>query len=134
MRPNVIDPHKEDNRYVRRKGAKVTKSQDKVGRSLAIDSRKPANTKKTNATPAKATTTNMTKTNVDKGNVATGQPWKSMGRTSQDDARQDRPWLTEYILSLSSASETSTAPAVPDEKAESETEPLLPLELPAAPK
>jgi hypothetical protein len=31
-----IEPHKGDKRYVRRKGGKFSKSQDDVGRSLAI--------------------------------------------------------------------------------------------------
>ena len=40
-----IEPHKGDKRYVRRKKGKFTKSQDKVGRSLAGDRRKHAKTK-----------------------------------------------------------------------------------------
>jgi hypothetical protein len=40
-----IKPHKGDKRYVRRKKGKFTKSQDDVGRSLAVDRRKRAKTK-----------------------------------------------------------------------------------------
>ena len=37
-----IEPHKGDKRYVRRKAGKFTRSQDEVGRSLAVDGRKRA--------------------------------------------------------------------------------------------
>jgi hypothetical protein len=37
-----VEPHKGDERYVRRKRGKFTKSQDGVGRSLAADRRKRA--------------------------------------------------------------------------------------------
>jgi hypothetical protein len=37
-----LEPHKGDQRYVRRKGGEFTKSQDDVGRSLAADPRKRA--------------------------------------------------------------------------------------------
>jgi len=45
MPRQLIEPHKSDKRYVRRKGGKFTKSQDQVGRSLAADRRKRAKTK-----------------------------------------------------------------------------------------
>ena len=38
----IIQPHKGDKRYVRRKKGKFTKSQDDVGRSLTADRRKKA--------------------------------------------------------------------------------------------
>jgi hypothetical protein len=38
----LIEPHKGDKRYVRRKRGKFTKSQDDVSRSLAADQRKRA--------------------------------------------------------------------------------------------
>jgi hypothetical protein len=41
----LIEPHRGDKRYVRRKGGKFTKSQDDVGRSLSVDRRKQARTK-----------------------------------------------------------------------------------------
>jgi len=41
----LIEPHKDDMRYVRRKGGKFTKSQDEIGSSLAVDRRKHAKTK-----------------------------------------------------------------------------------------
>jgi hypothetical protein len=44
MPRELIEPHKGDKRYVRRKGGKFTKSQDDVGRSLATDRRKKAKT------------------------------------------------------------------------------------------
>ena len=43
-RPELIEPHKGDKRFVRRKKGKFTKSQDNVGRSLAADRRKKAKT------------------------------------------------------------------------------------------
>jgi len=42
MPRSLIEPHKGNKRYVRRKGGKFTKSQDDVGRSLAADRRKRA--------------------------------------------------------------------------------------------
>ena len=39
MTRTTIEPHKNDKRYVRRKGGKFTKSQDDVGLSLAADRR-----------------------------------------------------------------------------------------------
>ena len=45
MPRQLIEPHKSDKRYVRRKGGKFTKSQDNVGRSLSVDGRKRAKTK-----------------------------------------------------------------------------------------
>jgi len=45
MARTLVEPHKGDKRYVRRKSGKFTKSQDDVGRSLATDRRKHANTK-----------------------------------------------------------------------------------------
>jgi hypothetical protein len=45
MPRELIEPHKGDKRYARRKGGKFTKSQDDVGRSLAADRRKHAKTK-----------------------------------------------------------------------------------------
>lgn len=45
MPRQLIEPHKSDKRYVRRKGGKLTKSQDEVGRSLAADRRKHAKRK-----------------------------------------------------------------------------------------
>ena len=45
MPRTLIEPHKGDKRYVRRKGGKFSKSQDEVGRSLAVDRRKHAKTK-----------------------------------------------------------------------------------------
>lgn len=45
MPRTLIEPNKGDKRYVRRKGGKFTKSQDDVGRSLAVDRRKHAKTK-----------------------------------------------------------------------------------------
>jgi hypothetical protein len=45
MPRTLIEPHKGDKRYVRRKGGKFTKSQYDVGRSLAIDRRQHAKTK-----------------------------------------------------------------------------------------
>jgi len=42
MGRTVIEPHKGDKRYVRRKKGKFTKSQDDVGRSLTSDRRQPA--------------------------------------------------------------------------------------------
>jgi hypothetical protein len=39
MGRTVIEPHKGDKRYVRRKKGKFTKSQDDVGRSLTSDRR-----------------------------------------------------------------------------------------------
>ena len=38
----LIEPHKGDKRYVRRKAGKFTRSQDDTGRSLAADRRKRA--------------------------------------------------------------------------------------------
>ena len=46
MPRQLIEPHKSDKRYVRRKGGKFTKSQDDVGRSLAVDRRKHAKQRK----------------------------------------------------------------------------------------
>ena len=40
MPRTLIEPHKGDKRYVRRKKGKFTKSQDDVGRSLAADRRR----------------------------------------------------------------------------------------------
>jgi hypothetical protein len=45
MPRTLIEPHKGDKRYVRRKGGKFTKSQGDVGRSLTVDRRKHAKTK-----------------------------------------------------------------------------------------
>jgi len=45
MPRTLIEPHKDDKRYVRRKDGKFTKSQDDVGRSLSVDRRKHAKTK-----------------------------------------------------------------------------------------
>ena len=45
MPRELIEPHKGDKRYVRRKKGRFTKSQDDVGRSLAADRRKKAKTK-----------------------------------------------------------------------------------------
>jgi len=42
MPRELIEPHKGDKRYVRRKKGRFTKSQDNVGRSLAADRRKKA--------------------------------------------------------------------------------------------
>ena len=42
MPRELIEPHKGDKRFVRRKKGKFTKSQDNVGRSLAADRRKKA--------------------------------------------------------------------------------------------
>ena len=42
MPRTTIEPHKNDKRYVRRKGGKFTKSQDDLGRSLAADRRRHA--------------------------------------------------------------------------------------------
>lgn len=42
MPRELIEPHKGDKRYVRRKKGRFTKSQDDVGRSLAADRRKKA--------------------------------------------------------------------------------------------
>jgi hypothetical protein len=44
MARTVIEPHKGDKRYVRRKKGKFTKSQDDVGRSLTSDRRQRAKT------------------------------------------------------------------------------------------
>ena len=44
MPRQLIEPHKGDKRYVRRKKGKFTTSQDDVGRSLAADRRKKAKT------------------------------------------------------------------------------------------
>jgi len=44
MPRTLIEPHKRDKRYVRRKGGKFTKSQDDVGRALAADRRQRAKT------------------------------------------------------------------------------------------
>ena len=44
MGRTVIEPHKGDKRYVRRKKGKFTKSQDEVGRSLTSDRRQRAKT------------------------------------------------------------------------------------------
>ena len=44
MPRELIEPHKGDKRYVRRKGGKFTKSQDDVGRATAGDRRKKAKT------------------------------------------------------------------------------------------
>ena len=44
MPRTLIEPHKRDKRYVRRKGGKFTKSQDDVGRPLAADRRQRAKT------------------------------------------------------------------------------------------
>jgi len=45
MPRTLIEPHKGDKRYVRRKKGKFTKSQDDVGRSLAADRRRHAKRK-----------------------------------------------------------------------------------------
>jgi hypothetical protein len=42
MPRTLIEPHKGDKRYIRRKKGKFTKSQDDVGRSLAVDRRRHA--------------------------------------------------------------------------------------------
>ena len=42
MPRELIEPHRGDKRYVRRKKGKFTKSQDDVGRSLAADRRQKA--------------------------------------------------------------------------------------------
>lgn len=42
MPRTLIEPHKGDKRYVRRKNGKFTKSQDDAGRSLAADRRQHA--------------------------------------------------------------------------------------------
>jgi hypothetical protein len=42
MGRTVIEPHKGDKRYVRRKKGKFTKSQEDVGRSLTSDRRQHA--------------------------------------------------------------------------------------------
>lgn len=44
MPRELIELHKGDKRYIRRKKGKFTKSQDNVGRSLAADRRKKAKT------------------------------------------------------------------------------------------
>jgi hypothetical protein len=44
MGRSIIEPHKGDKRYVRRKKGKFTKSQDDVGRSLTSDRRQRAKT------------------------------------------------------------------------------------------
>jgi hypothetical protein len=44
MPRELIEPHKGDKRYVRRKKGKFTTSQDDVGRSLSADRRKKAKT------------------------------------------------------------------------------------------
>ena len=44
MPRTLIEPHKGDKRYVRRKAGKFTRSQDSVGRSLAADRRSKAKT------------------------------------------------------------------------------------------
>jgi len=44
MPRELIEPHKGDKRYVRRKAGKFSKSQDDVSRSLAADRRKKAKT------------------------------------------------------------------------------------------
>ena len=45
MPRTLIEPHKSDKRYVRRKGGKFTKSQDDVRRSLSVDRRQHAKRK-----------------------------------------------------------------------------------------
>jgi hypothetical protein len=45
MPRQLIEPHKSDKRYVRRKVGKFTKSQDDAGRSLAADRLKRAKRK-----------------------------------------------------------------------------------------
>jgi hypothetical protein len=45
MPRTLIEPHKGDQRYALRKGGKITKSQDDVGRSLATDRRQHAKRK-----------------------------------------------------------------------------------------
>ena len=45
MPRTLIEPQKNDKRFVRRIGGKFTKSQDDVGRSLAVDRRKHAKRK-----------------------------------------------------------------------------------------
>jgi len=45
MPRSLIEPHKGDKRYVRRKSGKFGKSQDDVGRSLATDRRQRAKRK-----------------------------------------------------------------------------------------
>ena len=42
MPRELIEPHKGDKRYVRRKKGRFTKSQDDVGRSLSADRRRKA--------------------------------------------------------------------------------------------
>jgi hypothetical protein len=42
MPRTLVEPHKGDKRYVRRKKGKFTKSQDTVGHSLVADRRKKA--------------------------------------------------------------------------------------------
>ena len=42
MPRTLIEPHKGDKRFVRRKKGRFTKSQDDVGRSLAADRRRKA--------------------------------------------------------------------------------------------
>jgi hypothetical protein len=42
MPRELIEPHKGDKRYVRRKKGRFTKSQDDVGRSLSADRRSKA--------------------------------------------------------------------------------------------
>jgi hypothetical protein len=44
MPRTTIEPHRDDKRYVRRKGGKFTKSQDEASRSLSADRRKRART------------------------------------------------------------------------------------------
>lgn len=44
MARTLIEPHKGDKRYVRRKKGKFTTSQDDVGRSLSADRRRTAKT------------------------------------------------------------------------------------------
>jgi len=44
MARELIEPHKGDKRYVRRKNGKFTKSQANVGRSLAADRRTKSKT------------------------------------------------------------------------------------------
>jgi len=45
MPRTLIEPHKNDKRYIRRKKGKFSKSQDDVGRLLAVDRRKHAKRK-----------------------------------------------------------------------------------------
>ncbi len=42
MPRELIEPHKGDKRYIRRKGGKFTKSQDDVGRASTADRRRKA--------------------------------------------------------------------------------------------